>query len=97
MENAIRHGGEELRNIRFSCIEPENTLIIICEDDGAGIPPEEKEHIFDLGFGKHTGIGLFLAREILSITDFPSVRPEPGGRGARFEILVPVGKFRRRG
>jgi len=93
MENAIRHGGK-IRNIRFSLPDLEDTLTITCEDDGVGIPSEEKEYIFDHGFGKNTGIGLFLAREILSITGL-SIREcgEPG-KGARFEILVPAGKFR---
>lgn len=93
MENSIRHGGK-ITNIQFSDNKREDILIITCEDDGIGIPSEEKERIFDHGYGKHTGIGLFLAREILSITGL-SIREcgEPG-KGARFEILVPAGKFR---
>ncbi len=42
--------------------------IIVCEDDGDGIPDDKKEMIFEKNFGKNTGLGLFLAREILSIT-----------------------------
>lgn len=93
MENAIRHG-EKITTILFSCRNREDCLIIICEDDGVGIPSDEKELIFDHRFGKHTGIGLFLTREILSITGL-SIREcgEPG-KGARFEILVPAGKYR---
>ncbi len=93
MENAIRHG-ENITNIRIFCPDPVDTLIIICEDDGVGVPSEQKGYIFDHGYGKHTGIGLFIAREILSITGL-SIREcgEPG-KGARFEILVPGGKFR---
>ena len=59
-----------------------------------GILAEEKEYIFDNGYGKHTGIGLFLAREILSITGLSTRECGDPGKGARFEILVPVGKFR---
>jgi hypothetical protein len=33
-----------------------------------GTPPSLKETIFEKGFGKHTGFGLFLVREILAIT-----------------------------
>lgn len=93
MENAVRHG-EKITVIELNCCEDAGSLNIICKDDGVGIPPEEKDHIFELGYGKNTGIGLFLAREILSITGL-SIREcgEPG-IGARFEILVPAGKFR---
>jgi PAS domain S-box-containing protein len=93
MENSVRHG-EGITHIRFSCFVLGNLLSIICEDDGVGVPSSEKEYIFNHGYGKHTGIGLFLTREILSITGL-SIREcgEPG-EGARFEITVPEGGFR---
>ncbi|HWQ67392.1 MAG TPA: histidine kinase N-terminal 7TM domain-containing protein [Methanospirillum sp.] len=92
MENAIRHGVKHTR-IVFSCHIQGHTLIIICEDDGMGIPEDEKKRIFDNGYGKHTGIGLFLAREILSITGLSIRECGVEGKGARFEITVPAGKF----
>ena len=46
------------------------------------------------GHGHHTGIGLFLAKEILSITGFSIRECGVQGVGARFEILVPNGGFR---
>ncbi|HWQ67848.1 MAG TPA: PAS domain S-box protein [Methanospirillum sp.] len=93
IENAIRHGGT-IRNIRLFNSEIENSLILTCEDDGVGVQLEEKPYIFDHGFGKHTGIGLFLAREILSISGFSIRETGVPGKGARFEITVPAGKFR---
>ena len=38
-------------------------LVILWADDGIGIAEEDKEKIFERGFGKNTGLGLFLARE----------------------------------
>ena len=93
IENAIRHGGE-ITHIRLSSHMGENTQIITCDDDGLGVPSGEKGSIFDHGFGKNTGIGLFLAREILSITGLSIREVGIPGEGARFEILVPSGKFR---
>jgi len=43
-------------------------MMITVEDNGIGIPLDEKQKIFLKGFGKHTGFGLFLVREILAIT-----------------------------
>ena len=54
LENAVRHGGD-LTYIRFSITEISDTLTILCEDDGIGVPFEEKKYIFNHGYGKHTG------------------------------------------
>lgn len=93
LENAVRHG-ERITRITFSSSYSGEDLIITCVDDGIGIPPEEKSHIFNHGYGKNTGIGLFLAREILSITRLSIRECGVFGEGARFEILVPAGAFR---
>lgn len=94
IDNALRHG-ETIQNIWFSPGEDERGLVITCEDDGTGIPHENKNRIFDKEFGENTGYGLFLTREILGITDlFIQETGEPG-RGARFEILAPRGRYRR--
>jgi PAS domain S-box-containing protein len=94
MDNAIRYGGK-ITTIRFSAEESGKDCLIVCEDDGVGIPTEEKEKIFERGFGKNTGMGLFLAREILSITGITITETGVPGKGARFEIMVPTGGYRK--
>ena len=93
IDNARKHGGH-VTKIRLSCAVSPSGLTIVCEDDGTGIPVMEKERIFERGFGKGTGLGLFLSREILSITGFSIKETGEEGKGARFEILVPPGSFR---
>jgi len=66
----------------------------VCEDDGMGVPAEEKEKIFERGFGKNTGLGLTLSKEILSITGITIRETGEPGRGARFEMTVPKGAYR---
>jgi signal transduction histidine kinase len=63
-------------------------LAIIVQDNGRGVPDSEKELIFERGFGKHTGLGLFLAREILSLTGI-TITGNGNGKGARFESRFP--------
>ncbi len=92
-ENAIRHG-QTLTIVRFYTIERDQDLIIVCEDDGIGIPDHEKGAIFSYGYGKHTGIGLFLAREILSVNGLSIQESGVETKGSRFEIRVPQGKWR---
>ena len=87
IDNSLRHGGGVAR-IRISARESDRGVTIIYEDDGIGIPLAEKEDIFERGFG------LFLAREILSITDLSLRETGRPGEGARFEIGVPRGYYR---
>jgi len=95
VDNAVRHGGK-VTTIRFSGEEAGGSQVIVCEDDGAGIPAGEKERIFERGFGKNTGFGLFLAREVLEITGITIRETGVEGEGARFEIHVPEGGYRSR-
>ncbi len=93
IDNAVRYGGK-LTTIRFSVEEAGDHHIIVCEDDGDGVVAEEKEQIFDRGYGKNTGLGLALSREILSITEITIKETGEPGKGARFEMGVPKGMWR---
>jgi len=96
IENTLRHGGT-VSAISFSSDEQENGMIFTYSDDGAGIDANTKAHLFQKGFGKHTGLGLFLIREILSITGISIHETGEPGKGVRFEIIVPTGMYRNGG
>lgn len=93
IDNAIRHGGPSLTEIRFSSTE--DGRIIVCEDNGGGVSVDEKDLILTRDFGKNTGLGLFLSREILSITGITIKETGEFGKGARFELHVPAASMRR--
>ena len=93
MDNAARYGGK-ITTIRFSMVEYSSDRILICEDDGDGVAADEKDKIFERGFGKNTGIGLFLSREILSITGITIRETGTPGKGARFEMRLPKEMYR---
>jgi PAS domain S-box-containing protein len=93
--NSIQHGDHQLTKIRLSTKKSGESLILIYEDNGKGIPFDEKEKIFEFGFGTGTGFGLFLIREILGFTGISISETGEPGKGAKFEILVPKGKFRK--
>ncbi|MFA4848841.1 MAG: PAS domain S-box protein [Methanoregula sp.] len=92
-ENTRQYGGTVTR-ISISHHPVGNGVIITVTDDGIGISSEDKKHLFERGYGKHTGLGLFLSREILSITGISIRETSEPGHGARFEITVPEGAFR---
>jgi signal transduction histidine kinase len=80
--------------IRVSSRQSGNDLVVVWEDNGVGIAMEDKEQIFGRGFGKNTGLGMFLAREILSLTGMTIRETGTPLEGARFEIVVPRGAYR---
>jgi len=92
VDNAVRYGGK-ITTIRFFALERAADHVIVCEDDGDGVVAEEKEQIFKRGFGKNTGLGLALSREILDITGISIRETGEPGKGARFEITVPRGAW----
>ena len=93
MDNAVRYGGK-ITTIRFSTEERDGVHFVVCEDDGDGVIAGEKEKIFERGFGKNTGLGLALSREILDITGITIRETGEPGKGARFEMVVPKGAWR---
>jgi PAS domain S-box-containing protein len=93
LDNAVRYGGK-ITTIRFFIEGQNGNHVVVCEDDGDGIPVEFKEQIFDRGFGKNTGLGLALSREILDITGIVIRETGEPGKGARFEIIVLNGAYR---
>jgi len=95
-ENTIRHG-KQATKIRFSWIELAESCQLIYEDDGIGILTDEKELVFERGFGKNTGFGLFLTREILSITHISIRETGSSPGGVRFEMTIPKTVCRSRG
>jgi signal transduction histidine kinase len=93
VDNAIRYG-KTVTRIKFYFLISDKGLSLICEDDGVGIAEKDKHFIFERGVGQNTGMGLFLSREILSITGIEIQENGIAGSGARFEILIPRGAFR---
>jgi signal transduction histidine kinase len=92
-ENAVRHG-QKVTRITCSHHTSGESMVIVIEDDGIGIPAEEKENIFNRRFFKNTGYGLLLAREILSITGIMITENGIPGGGARFELVIPLDMYR---
>jgi signal transduction histidine kinase len=93
IDNVVRYA-EHATKITISYHESIDGLDILFQDNGVGIPLNEKERIFERGYGKNTGYGLFMAREILAITGLTIRETGEPGEGARFEIKVPKQAYR---
>lgn len=94
IENAVRHGRGATKLV-ISIKEGERGTVVAFQDDGPGIEDVDRARLFEPGYGKHTGFGLFMSREILRMTGLDIMENGRNGCGARFEILVPKDMVRR--
>lgn len=94
IDNALRYGGPGLTTVHIFAVPSGTGLDLVFEDDGAGITVADRLRIFEKGFGKNTGFGLYLSREILSLTGITISEEGQPGAGARFVIRVPAGAWK---
>jgi signal transduction histidine kinase len=93
--DATGPGGE----IQLS-VEVENKFFVMrVDDDGAGVPPELKDKIFDLFYttkepGSGTGIGLSFCRSIAEKHNGELVLEEKNTPGARFVLRLPLLRYK---
>ena len=93
IDNSLRHGGH-VTKIGVFFRELHDNGVIIVKDNGVGIPAAVKNKLFRRGFGKHTGFGMYLSKEILNITGISIRETGEPGKGARFEMVVPKDSYR---
>jgi signal transduction histidine kinase len=81
--------------------DPAPVLLLAVEDTGPGVPPADRERIFerftqlDSGATRRAGgvgLGLHIARQLANAQDGELVVGDPvlGGPGARFELRLPL-------
>ena len=91
INNAIRHGGSSA-TVRIKEIEDDGFYI---EDDGPGIPEDERENVLKRGYStkdRGLGLGIPIVDEICSAHGWTLQITESDNGGARFEITgVTVG------
>ena len=94
MSNSLVHGENVSEIIISSSKDDSGDLIITIEDNGIGISEEKKKSLFKPGIGRNHGFGLYLVKEILSITGIGISETGKAGEGARFVITVPAETWR---
>ena len=93
--NAIRYTPTG-RSIVFDCHRDAGQLVFCVSDEGAGIPPEELGHIFDVGFrggaaAAHpgSGLGLSLVKSLVEEHGGSIAVDSVPGHGATFVVRLP--------
>jgi PAS domain S-box-containing protein len=89
IDNSLKYG-ERVKKITVHYEKiGRNQLKLIYEDDGVGIPKNEKEMIFKEGYGKGTGYGLYLIRKICEVYGWTIQETSEHGKGAQFTMTLP--------
>ncbi|NLV26614.1 MAG: HAMP domain-containing histidine kinase [Methanomicrobiales archaeon] len=92
IDNTIRHGKTADRI--WVSFEENDSGSIVYQDNGIGIPDDEKKKIFNRGYGKGTGIGMAFIKEVLESNDIQIIENGTLGHGVRFEIIIPKDHYR---
>ncbi len=93
IDNTIRHG-KKAKFIQVGFEDRVHSGCLVYEDDGAGVPPVDKERIFERGYGAGTGFGMAFIKEILESDEMKIVERGVQGNGVRFEITIPCTHYR---
>lgn len=84
IRNAIEHGGETV-TVTIGAID----LGFYVEDDGPGVPPDDRSRVFEAGYSttqNGTGLGLRIVEQIIEAHGWSVHLTEGTNGGARFEI-----------
>jgi signal transduction histidine kinase len=88
LENAVRHARSR---VEVGLAERAGEVVFVVRDDGPGVDPAVREHLFEPGTssGGGAGLGLPLARR-LARSCGGEVEEVPAPSGARFELRMPA-------
>ncbi|MEQ9443785.1 MAG: ATP-binding protein [Cyclobacteriaceae bacterium] len=98
LSNAFKFTGKDGK-IAISLQVQQTTLLLIVQDDGIGIDPQEHSSIFDRFYQSEvgqqhnvtgTGIGLSLTQEIVKLHDGTIELASQLGEGATFTVSLPI-------
>jgi signal transduction histidine kinase len=106
LDNAAKHAPDRAP-IRVEARRVGALAVLAVEDSGPGIPPAERERIFErftqLDSGATrlaggVGLGLFIARQLSDAQggELMVADPTPPGQGARFELRLPMAELAHR-
>ena len=91
IDNTRKYGATtKVAKMHYEKTENDN-LLLIYEDDGVGIPLENKLQLFRQGFstGGSTGFGLFLIKKMIDVYGWEIEENGEPGKGAKFIITIP--------
>ena len=95
IDNALKFGGDT-KPIEVEVLCGRNAAVVSVQDRGPGIPPAERQRVFERFRQAHMqrhyggmGLGLYISREIVELHGGTIAAEEPEGGGTRFVVRLP--------
>ncbi len=91
VDNTIKHGKKATTiRVHYEKVDQAH-LKLVYEDDGVGVPLEDKPKLFTEGFSTSdsTGFGLFLTKKMIQVYGWTITEEGEPGKGAKFVITIP--------
>lgn len=97
--NAIKYMGDNQGKIKIYGERSKNKVILTIEDEGVGINSKDIKRVFDKGFtgengrqfGKSTGIGLYLCKQLCNKLGLSIRLSSVQGSGTKVQLIFPIG------
>lgn len=89
IDNTIKYGRNVSQIVVYYEEARADTLRLVYEDNGGGIPLAEKSELFSEGHEKRTGYGLHLIKEIMKVYGWTIKETGKPKQGAQFTITIP--------
>ncbi|NGU42594.1 ATP-binding protein [Clostridium perfringens] len=101
ISNSIKYMNKEHKELKIYCNENSKYVILNIEDNGAGISEKDISRVFDKGFtgengrkfGKSTGIGLYLCKELCKKLGLDITLISEEGKFTRVSIIFPINRM----
>ncbi len=97
VSNAVRYSPEGSAVRLSAAREADGSLRVFLDDEGPGIPPAERERVFEAFVrgssareGEGSGLGLYIARSVIRGHGWELLAEEAPGGGGRATIAVPA-------
>jgi signal transduction histidine kinase len=95
IDNAVKFGGDaKPTEIEVRC--QANAVVVSVRDRGPGIPPDERQRVFERFHQAHLqrhyggmGLGLYVSRELVELHGGTIAVEQPDGGGTRFVVCLP--------
>jgi signal transduction histidine kinase len=89
IDNSLKHG-KTVTSIQLNYKQDTKQTKLIYQDNGVGIPAEDKARIFSVGFTTGgSGVGLKLVKRMIEVYGWTINEEGESGKGAKFVITIP--------
>jgi PAS domain S-box-containing protein len=93
IDNTLKYGQKTTKIRIFTENSDDGVHNLIYEDDGVGLDERARKHLFQKGFGRGTGYGLYLISQICEVYGWTVQEKGAQGQGVRFEFTIPAKKL----